>query len=402
MRRQTPPLFLLASLSVILSLVGVAASATPANASGAGQAGSTSSGKPILLGVLSDSGQYPLAPIIDAANAAAKSINSTGGIHGRPIKIVSCDMKGDPNQSVTCANQLINQGVVAFVDDGGIYAGSAEQIMAKDHVALIGGGSAPQEFASATTFPVSSGAFGALAGEGDLAGAIGGKKVAVAGIQAGPLGALINQGVEAHGGKVVATVDIPVGVPDMSSYVEAATANGVDTVVVNLSPSDFPNFMETLRSFGKNVNVVTSADTLDNALTNTRNASDLAGVYAAGNYLPAEGSNDPRVSQFNHEMNAVGAKDRGESEQAVWVAVHVAANAAEGLKTVTPQSELAQLPMLAPLNLGIAPPLSFATRLKISALGGMAISVYDPYVVYERFKNGRISAVNRNFVKALG
>jgi branched-chain amino acid transport system substrate-binding protein len=47
--------------------------------------------------------------------ASARALNRAGGLHGHPLAVVVCNDKTDPNLSVACARQFVDQGVVAVV-----------------------------------------------------------------------------------------------------------------------------------------------------------------------------------------------------------------------------------------------------------------------------------------------
>jgi branched-chain amino acid transport system substrate-binding protein len=74
------------------------------------------SGEPVRLGLVSD-GATPAYDNTDegrAAKATAEYWNEhRGGVGGRPIEVVVCDTGGDPAGATGCANELVEQGVVA-------------------------------------------------------------------------------------------------------------------------------------------------------------------------------------------------------------------------------------------------------------------------------------------------
>ena len=79
---------------------------------GSGSAGTTRQADPVVIGaIVSTTG--PAAALGEQERDTLKMmqdvINGSGGILGRPLKVVTLDDKSDPNEAVTDANQLISQ-----------------------------------------------------------------------------------------------------------------------------------------------------------------------------------------------------------------------------------------------------------------------------------------------------
>jgi branched-chain amino acid transport system substrate-binding protein len=74
------------------------------------------SGEPVRIGMVSD-GATPALDNTDelrAAEAAAEYWNThQSGVGGRPVEVVTCETGGDPAGATDCANQLVEQDVVA-------------------------------------------------------------------------------------------------------------------------------------------------------------------------------------------------------------------------------------------------------------------------------------------------
>ena len=73
-------------------------------------------GEPVLIGFVSDGATdaFDNTDEIRAAQATAEYWNThKGGIGGRPIEVVPCEAKGDPATAASCANQLVEDQVVA-------------------------------------------------------------------------------------------------------------------------------------------------------------------------------------------------------------------------------------------------------------------------------------------------
>ncbi|HKY65471.1 MAG TPA: ABC transporter substrate-binding protein [Acidimicrobiales bacterium] len=74
------------------------------------------SGEPVRIGMVSDGATqaYDNTDELRAAQAAAEYWNAhQGGVGGRPVEVVTCETGADPAGATDCANQLVEQEVVA-------------------------------------------------------------------------------------------------------------------------------------------------------------------------------------------------------------------------------------------------------------------------------------------------
>jgi branched-chain amino acid transport system substrate-binding protein len=74
------------------------------------------SGEPVKIGQLSEgtSATVDASDELAAGKATVEYLNDhRGGIGGRPVELVTCEMKVDPAATADCANRMIEEGVVA-------------------------------------------------------------------------------------------------------------------------------------------------------------------------------------------------------------------------------------------------------------------------------------------------
>ena len=57
----------------------------------------------------------PYPNIHEAARIYGEWLNDRGGINGRPLEVMLCDGRGDPNEDANCGRQAADEGVVALV-----------------------------------------------------------------------------------------------------------------------------------------------------------------------------------------------------------------------------------------------------------------------------------------------
>jgi len=133
---------LAALLAVIMILTAGCSSegksSTPVGSqnSNAPSIGKTSEGGDIIIGTLLDTSASMAAAgkaTVWGADYAVKEINDAGGINGRKLKIIHYDVKGDPNESITAYNRLVDQDkAVAVVGPGLSNIGIALAPVAED------------------------------------------------------------------------------------------------------------------------------------------------------------------------------------------------------------------------------------------------------------------------------
>jgi ABC-type branched-subunit amino acid transport system substrate-binding protein len=136
------------------------ATTTAASGGATTTTGGAPSGEPIkvmtVAPVNTNLPPYPNIPA--AAEVYEKYINDKGGINGRPLDVITCDDKGDPNEGANCARQAVEEGAVAVI---GSFVFDASRIIPVLEEAKIPwfGACCPlvaQEFESPISFPLGS------------------------------------------------------------------------------------------------------------------------------------------------------------------------------------------------------------------------------------------------------
>ena len=154
---------------VVVSAV-VAALATPLVATSAAAQSGSSSAPVVKVGMIT-SLTGPLASnpeVKDALLAAVAAFNKRGGVGANHAKLQAdvCDSKGDANGEVDCARQMVDDGVVATLNDLTFNnpAGVVD-VLQKAGIPRIGiGGTDISEFASTVSYPISAGVIAAYLG----------------------------------------------------------------------------------------------------------------------------------------------------------------------------------------------------------------------------------------------
>ena len=79
---------------------------------------------------------YPNIP--GAAEVYEQYINDNGGVAGRPLEVITCDNKGDPNEGANCARQAVEEEVVAVVGSFTFDASRIIPVLEEANIAWFG------------------------------------------------------------------------------------------------------------------------------------------------------------------------------------------------------------------------------------------------------------------------
>ncbi|MDT3399318.1 ABC transporter substrate-binding protein [Streptomyces sp. B1866] len=156
------------------------------------------------------------------ARAFARWVNDTGGIHGRKLRVLTCNEHNDSVQAATCARRAAAEKAVAVV---GSYSQHGSSFMAPleiKGIPYIGGyGLSEEEFSSPYSYPVNGGQAALFAGNGRQLASIC-EQVALVRpdtIAGDELPDLLNAGLTAGGGRPATDVRAP---EDASDYTAQA------------------------------------------------------------------------------------------------------------------------------------------------------------------------------------
>jgi branched-chain amino acid transport system substrate-binding protein len=240
-----------------LALAGcVALAVTGASVSSAASplgAAKKATGKPIVFGMINlEAGPVTFPEIRQAAQAGISYVNNyRGGLHGRPIKLLTCTTDGQPATSARCANQLADKGVVAMLGAADTGASGSYPVYNRKKLSVIGG---------LPFTPVESnaknGAIFLSVSVGDNAAVtayaakkLGAKSMAIlqASDNQGKYSGSIIANVAKNLGLKTTQIDVTSGAPDQSA--PAAAAAGYDIAFVE-TPGSCPPVIKALRSTG--------------------------------------------------------------------------------------------------------------------------------------------------------
>jgi len=312
-----------------------------------GQASGAPSGDPLKIGVVAPNG----SPVFNdtwsvaAAQAAARAVNDRGGVAGRPVEIVYCNDKGDPNETAKCAREMVSDEVVATVG-GSTFGGAAlNPVLNAAKIPQIG--LDPQtgpDFSSPNVYLFSG---GSLLGFQTLVSYAAHKKVplAVVGGDNSVTATFIPQAqkiLEENGSRLTAKVLVPPKQADFAPLVAAAERNGTEGALIFLGKEQMQQFMAAARARGTDFQYFTPS-------TVTDIVADPAGLESIGgeatladatfsNTFPPLNSDNAEMKRYLEEMKAEADAGTAEADTPTlngiraWLAVNVIEQVVEDQK----------------------------------------------------------------------
>jgi branched-chain amino acid transport system substrate-binding protein len=255
---------------------------------GLASSGSALKGAPIkVMTIAPDQYNGPsFKNILVAAEIYGKWINAHGGINGRPLQVITCDERGDPNQLANCGRQAVSKHVVAFVGSYSNNGAAVMPIAAKNKIAWFGGccPTVADELGNPISFPLGSG-FGVIAGIAVKAGQLCKKPALIVLDYPGKpfVELLVNNSLKASGVKLVKTVTWPLTVGGDVSPLIADATSGTDCLISALGEANWAAFLPAFKQSGAKTRLMGAQGNLDQRVITpfpdvTTNAI-ISGIY---------------------------------------------------------------------------------------------------------------------------
>lgn len=293
-----------------------------ASASCTSNAGATDSGvteSEILIGGITGEGgpaDATLAPYKVGFAAGLAEINAGGGICGRQMRIVYKSTGGSADRYGKAARELIeNEGVFALTAVDLAHQGGANYI-AQQRVPVIGGESAANTwFQNPMYFPIGNQFKGtAMMADWAVKNNRGTKfaifSLALAVSQEGC--AATRARLQELNASIVYEASVPVGSPDLTSYVQEARSNGADAILQCFDVGTGVALMRTLQQQQYDPYVGAVSGTADTLILDAASADVLEGMEV--NFpTPAWIDDTPAMAQYRRSHAAVGGGDRHSS-----------------------------------------------------------------------------------------
>lgn len=279
------------------TLAGVGAA--PAGAAGLGPA-NKATGTPVKIGLITEGGSEGLgsqsALTEQGAEIAVKYANDyLGGLGGHEIELFVCGNQSTPAGGTDCANQMVEQKVVAVVlPFTGQGAAQVPIITGAGIPYVTVSGASSAELTTPGAFVLTGGYPAILAGEAAHAKDIGLKKVVqiVTDVPAATQGAKLLGGIVfKNAGVDYDVVPAPIGTPDLTPQIQAAVDGGADALAMTGDVTFCTSFLKAYQTLGLKVAKYLIATCIDPTVTKTL-GNQLKGSYMGTNSPPTKDKDD--------------------------------------------------------------------------------------------------------------
>jgi branched-chain amino acid transport system substrate-binding protein len=214
-------------------------------------------GEPIkVMTVAPINSQTPPYPNIhEAARIYGEWLNDRGGINGRPLEVILCDGRGDPNEDANCGRQAAEEGVVALVGSFSYDFSQLIPILEDENLALFGSCcpiaeielSSPVSFVTGSNFAIGAGAVQKLIDDGCESTA-----VVIIDVPIADFAESVTRAVYEYNGRdpdELKFVRIPLTAADYSAQV-AQAIDGTDCIYGGISDQNWASFLPAMQSLG--------------------------------------------------------------------------------------------------------------------------------------------------------
>ena len=214
-------------------------------------------GEPVKIGMINQEdtplGSFPELRL--GAQAAVDFINAElGGVGGRPIELIPCTTQFNPEQSKACAQELVQDDVVAVAGGIDITSNGSIPVLEQNGIPYVGGIPVNlDEMQSPISFQFSGGMAGAFVGFAKHAADNGAKKVVVAYTNYPPIKVAADYGTGAlRELGVTDIVEIPFDVltTDFLPVVTKAASEDADAIFFAAADSGCAPVMKTAHDLG--------------------------------------------------------------------------------------------------------------------------------------------------------
>ena len=249
------------SLRVIAGLTAIGLLAAACGSSSSTSSTSTTvkaTGSPIVVGQINPmtGANLALPEVGSSLLASVNALNNAGGINGHPLKLIQCDTKGDAATEVQCAQNMVNDHVVATLSDN-TFSASAQVNQILAGIPRIGVTMFDvSDYSNTTNFDLTGGGVFSLVGMMDGLINKGYKKLTVV-VPDTPTSSqthlLLDPVAKAQGVEVVNYVMVSSASGDYSQYVAQAQQNGSQAVAIALGNAQLVQFAQAINQLNPNI-----------------------------------------------------------------------------------------------------------------------------------------------------
>jgi len=324
---------IIVGLAAVGLLLAACSSSSSTGTTGTTSATVPATGTPILVGQIYPATGANLA-LPEAGNSLKASIaglNSSGGINGHPLKLIQCDTAGDANTEVQCAQTMVNDHVVATLEDN-TFSNPAQvnSILHSAGIPRIGINKADvTDYTNANNFDFTGGGILSLVGIMQDLTSKGDKKISVL-IPDAPLSSqthlLLDPIATAQGAKVVNYVLVSSASGDYSQYVAQAQQNGAQGMVLALPNAQLVQVAQAINQLNPKIDYATGIAGF--TTTQLKNLGQFAKTCSFVWWTPGidDTANFPGLAQpiatLTANMQGATVSNMTSTSLSSWLAVH--------------------------------------------------------------------------------
>lgn len=335
--------------------------------------------KIMTIGEFSEGVAIPSMP--DSVEGGVHGINRRGGINGSELVWEACDTLNDPNTAAECGRRAVEEGVVALVGGLSVHSGEYMDLMADNHIPVIGAvPTTAADLTSEAAFPVFGGIVSQAAGMPLSLAESGAERIAIARIDLAAAQALQlfgDEALDSYGMEIVADVPIPENTADMAPFVEAVREADADGVVVGLAGVDTANFVIAAKQADPDIMIATVSTTDVEDVATTLGEETVSTLLSTSSFVDGDNAEDSEAyQQYLEDYEAAGF----ESEAPFRIHMYTATRVFEGIARTLPAGEVTSaamweaIPQQTALRTGLTPPIDFS---KTADLGVPGIRVFN-------------------------
>ena len=393
-------------VKVVVLAVCAAALVIPINAASASAPSAAASGPVVKVGMIySLTGPLAASPEVkDALLASVAAFNKRGGVgtNGAKLEAVICDSRSDANGEVDCARQMVDDGVVATLNDLTFNNPSGVNgVLEGAKIPRVGiGGTDVSEFGSSVSYPVSAGVIAAYLGT-----AVGFKQdnntdICLMRTDA-PTGAtfrgFLTPMFTAIGINIICDVSVATGATDYAPYIAQLQQEDPDAVLISHTDAVATQLIGAMSQLNAKIPLGGSPGSF--RLETLRKYKDITKGTVLSDSFPypdkVNVKNFPGLKQYFADMKASGKSSLSQdklktSDFSAWISTLAFVNATKGLDSFTPATVVGALETVQDVDLlGLAPPWTPSTP-------GFSVftSSSNHYVYVSRF-NGKDIVTNK-------
>ncbi|MER6144269.1 ABC transporter substrate-binding protein [Streptomyces sparsogenes] len=358
------------------------------------------------------------------AQAYARWVNASGGIHGRKLKVITCNERNDPSEAARCARRAASEKVVAVVGSYSQYGRYFISALEGAGIPYIGGyGLTQEEFDSPYSYPVNGGQAALLAGNGRQLASVCHRVALVRPdtIAGDAFPDLLDAGLAAGGRQAAEDVRAPEDAGDYTRQAGAAlngvgaeaalggAAQGAElsgscvTAALGQRTSTFFDSFRRLQEDHPKVRIASVLGSVRQSLVDSTGGreSPLEGAYATGWYPAAD---DPRwapmkkvIKRYAFDDDNIDAEDPG--TQTTWIAYTVLRSVLNALDADDISARTVRRALdngHAVGTGGLTPTLRWGFKDSLSVHGYPRLVNAD--VTYQVVRDGRLVAVRKGSV----